>query len=115
MWDVLETFMPLFLVVRLIDSKELKKKNPFPGILRWWKEKAEEPARGGPVLTGYTDTLMSSHFCLIFPINVTMLQKKLITTGTSLFLIWPNELNPFSLINVLTNLRIGGFINRTAS
>lgn len=31
MWDVLETFMPLFLVVRLIDSKELKKKTHSQG------------------------------------------------------------------------------------
>lgn len=80
--------MPLFLVVRLMDSKELKKKKKqFPGLPRWWKGKAEELARGGPVLTGYTDMLTSSHFCLIFPINVTLLQKKLRKAGSSLFLI----------------------------
>lgn len=64
-----------------------KKKKTIPRTPALVEGKAEEPARGGPVLTGYTDMLTSSHFCLIFPLNVALLQKKLRKAGSSLFLI----------------------------
>lgn len=89
---------PSFLVVRLMDSKELKEKKKNPGNPTWVEEKGcsasqrrTSPGRKGlpRALTADTGTLTSSGFHSIFSINVALLQKKLRQARSSLFLIQP--------------------------